>query len=355
MNPCIDIDALLAPISADAPCGADMEYTPEFAALLTAAAGKPAQQVGEAIVPAVEPEWPLVMRLGAELLEKTRDLRIASRLTQALLHVQGLTGLRVGLVLIRHYVEDHWASLHPQLDPEDGFDPAIRVNALAVLCHLGAIVHPLRDLPLLRSAMGRPISLNAIAHANGSDIPANASAMPWPEPEEITAAFDTAERAALQALASDSQLAKAAAAAIERELGRHAGASQALDFDPLTRSLADIHAAASAALADRPEPAPPLAPTIEVIAEEAAAPLPTMPAPAAAAIPPGPLQSRADVLRGLDEMCRYFRQHEPSHPVPILLTRARRWIEMDFMDLLRDLAPEAVGEAEKLRGASHAD
>jgi len=25
------------------------------------------------------------------------------------------------------------------------------------------------------------------------------------------------------------------------------------------------------------------------------------------------------------------------------------------MDLLRDLAPEAVGEAEKLRGASHAD
>jgi len=128
MNPCIDIDALLAPISADAPCGADMEYTPEFAALLTAAAGKPAQQVGEAIVPAVEPEWPLVMRLGAELLEKTRDLRIASRLTQALLHVQGLTGLRVGLVLIRHYVEDHWASLHPQLDPEDGFDPAIRVT-----------------------------------------------------------------------------------------------------------------------------------------------------------------------------------------------------------------------------------
>jgi type VI secretion system protein ImpA len=67
------------------------------------------------------------------------------------------------------------------------------------------------------------------------------------------------------------------------------------------------------------------------------------------------VRDRTDVLRCLDALCRWFREHEPSHPAPLLLERARRWVEMDFMSLLRDLSPQAVEDAERLRGAQAAD
>ena len=38
------LESLLAPISADAPCGPDLEYDPAFQAMLDAGAGKPERQ-----------------------------------------------------------------------------------------------------------------------------------------------------------------------------------------------------------------------------------------------------------------------------------------------------------------------
>ena len=40
----LDLEALLAPISASAPAGENLEYTPEFAALEEAAIGKPVKE-----------------------------------------------------------------------------------------------------------------------------------------------------------------------------------------------------------------------------------------------------------------------------------------------------------------------
>jgi hypothetical protein len=68
----------------------------------------------------------------------------------------------------------------------------------------------------------------------------------------------------------------------------------------------------------------------------------TKPAVITAASPPGQIASRADALRALEAVCDYFRRAEPSSPVPLLLERARRWIQMDFMENIRDLAPDAL-------------
>jgi type VI secretion system protein ImpA len=62
------------------------------------------------------------------------------------------------------------------------------------------------------------------------------------------------------------------------------------------------------------------------------------------------VSKRDDALYLLEVAATYFRTHEPSSPVPLLIDRARRLGEMDFLDLLRDLAPDGVNQAENIFG-----
>src|SRR6185436_7102658 len=66
----------------------------------------------------------------------------------------------------------------------------------------------------------------------------------------------------------------------------------------------------------------------------------------------GSINSREDVIRTLDKLCAYFTQHEPSSPVPLLLNRAKRLISKDFLEILRDMAPDGVAQVEVIRGPS---
>src|SRR5262252_1742365 len=96
-----EIEALLAPVSADNSCGADLEYgDAAFAAFDRATQGKPEQQMGATIVPAEEPDWKAVARGAIELMGRTKDLRVAVNLTKALLHTEGLKGFADGLTIL---------------------------------------------------------------------------------------------------------------------------------------------------------------------------------------------------------------------------------------------------------------
>jgi type VI secretion system protein ImpA len=360
MNPAIDITTLLEPIAAASPCGADLEYTAEFAALQVTATAKPEQQVGATIVPASGPDWHDVVERSASLLKRTHDLRIACRLTQALLHVSGVPGLSAGLALVRGYLLTRWDALYPRPDADDDHDPAIRVNALALLCNVGAIIHPLRERTLLHSSIAGAVSLRSIARASGAEAAAE-NAGTTPGMAEIEAAFDAMPLPDLQALVSAATQARQDASTIESELARRVGSAKALDFDALIKALAEIETIAAprlarraAAAAERPAEDIGEAPAGEPEAQDAPALHhgPTCIGTPNAKGARGPLRNRADVLQALRDTCRYFEQHEPCHPVPILLERAQRWIAMDYMALLRDLAPEAAAQAEKLRGAS---
>ncbi len=66
----------------------------------------------------------------------------------------------------------------------------------------------------------------------------------------------------------------------------------------------------------------------------------------------GSINSQEDVIRVLDMACEYFKQHEPSSPVPLLLQRAKRLVAKDFMEILRDLTPAGVTQAEEISGVS---
>ena len=71
-----DVDALLAEISPDAPCGEDISYDADFLELERLARGKAEAQVGDYFQESEEPDWKQVYRLSLELLARSRDLRL---------------------------------------------------------------------------------------------------------------------------------------------------------------------------------------------------------------------------------------------------------------------------------------
>jgi type VI secretion system protein ImpA len=68
-------------------------------------------------------------------------------------------------------------------------------------------------------------------------------------------------------------------------------------------------------------------------------------------IPVGDLRSREDALRALDRVCDFLNRNEPTNPAPLRIRRAQRIMTMPFMDIIRELAPDATGQVETITGA----
>ena len=58
-------------------------------------------------------------------------------------------------------------------------------------------------------------------------------------------------------------------------------------------------------------------------------------------------------MRLLDLVIEFYARNEPSSPLPLLIARARRLAELGFMDILRDMAPDGLSQAERIAGTSN--
>jgi type VI secretion system protein ImpA len=341
----IDVDALLLEIDSDAPCGPDLEYDPAFLALEQEALGKPEVQYGETITPAVPPDWKIVRRMAAGLLERSRDLRLAIHLARASLALSGVAGLADCLVLVERLLDTRWDSVHPLLDADDDNDPTLRINSLAILSDSGTLVRELKDATLVTLPGLGPLTIKLLDIANGEQPPPAGQekitlgsierAVADLAPDRLAASVDALKRA-LDSVVN-----------IELILVRQVGSSQALNLDALTRPLRKAHEflARQGAGAASPDSADDAA---AAAAADSAVPG-AAPRAAGAAIS-GDIGSRDDVLRMLDKLVGYYTRHEPSSPIPILLERAKRLVPMNFFEIMQDLAPDGVAQLEVIRG-----
>ena len=295
--PALDLESLLAPLPGDAPCGANLEYDPAFQALEEAAAGKPERQYDK-VYPAEPPDWTTVRELALGLAARTRDLRVAVWLTRSGARVEGFSAALEGLQLLHGLVERHWAQVHPLLDANDANDPTARLNALAPLTHdagLGDLraagLTPVRGSITVRDL---ELAFGNVEARSGEPVPTREGATP--------------AVAAAQALHSP-------------------------DLAPL-RKLLDCVANAGRAAQDGAEPG-----AIEHVA-----------AAAGTAKPSGAIQSREDAIRTLQRVCDWIERNEPSHPAPLLIQRAQRLMKKNFIEIIRDLVPDGLGQIEKLAG-----
>lgn len=333
----IDLEALLAPVSEESPSGADLEYDPAFGELERTAQGKPEQVMGDDVIEAEDPDWRAVRDQAIALFGQTKDLRVAVHLTQSAMKFEELDGLAGGMELIRGLVENFWDDLYPQLDAEDNNDPTMRVNSLLGLSDRDGFLARLLGIPLVKSRAAGIFSLRDVKIAKGELSPPAGSEASPAEQSLIDAAFMDADLDEIQASAEAVERSIAALAATESFFVEKVGAVDAPDFGELPSDLKAMKAVYDDALVRRGVGVAE-AETSDEGGQPGAAPI------------SGEISNRADAIRMLDKICDFFEQTEPSSPVPMLLRRAKRLVSKDFLEILRELTPDAVDQAKAIGG-----
>jgi type VI secretion system protein ImpA len=357
----IDVAALLTEVSAEAPAGADLEYDPGFMELETLARGTPEAVMGDKVKPAEEPEWPKVKESAATLFGKTRDLRVAMILAAALLKTDGVAGFRDGVALVRGYVERLWEHFYPKLDPDDHNDPTVRVNILKGFDGDGSAADLYKFKQRLREAV-LTNSKQRIGAFSYRDIQIASGEVPPPPPRDgdqvkppdkarINAAYqDTATEDLIDTQGALQEAAEGLTA-LDAALAQKAGPGIGPDLTEIKSVIQAVKATVDGQLAKRGiGDAPALAngvgsrPATEGVGGGSGS--------RAGVALSGEIATRADVLRVLDKICEYYEQFEPASPVPIFMKRAKKLVTMSFVDVIKELAPEAMSKIEIYTGGT---
>lgn len=340
-----DLDSLLTPLDDAAPSGPDLEYDPEFQNLERTATPKAERAVGDSVKTAEEPDWDKVDSLGESLLGRSRDLRVAVHLTAAWTRLHGLAGWADGLALIRGLLENLWDTVHPQLDAEDDNDPTARVNAVMPLVDMQGPLGYFRSAPFVQSPRLGRFSLRDLRIANGTLKISVEDESALPSMTDIEACCldggDEQLMAAASATAASMEHARAIDAAFNDRIG-----TAGPDLKPLLSEIYELKKFLDAEVAKR-------APATESEAasgDEVDGNATGGGAPANA--PSGRIESPQDVIKKLDEICDYYARREPSSPVPHILRRAQRLVGMNFVDLMKDLAPGGLPEFQVISGST---
>ena len=343
------MDALLEPISADAPTGEDLSYDPIYNELAVLILGTPETQFSEA----KDPSWPAVRKQAEEGLKRSKDLQIAIYYAVALTQTGGLEGGAKGMELISGLVRQYWVNVHPQLDPDDN-DPTQRLNILSQLTvEPGSYGDPVKYIDRLSSAaifrapgLG-PITLNFLktdspAPGGGSvlgsarlpEIVANSN------PEEVAAGLDALRRVLNAVHSLDDFL-------IET-LGRGVAPSFELLIKALDKGLRPFDALIGGSTPAEDEAGG--AGTAGGVEGSGSGGVVGGAVRRGGTPISGEIQSPEDVRRTLQKICDYYATAEPSSPVPILLKRAQRLVGKSFLDLLDNLAPGGRAEIDVIAG-----
>jgi len=332
----IDIEQLLAETPEAPPCGPNLEYDAAFLELEQGAKGKPGQEFGGTVIPPEEPEWAKVSELARSLLQRTKDLRVAVYLTRALVNTEGVSGLNSGLKLILQLLERFWDHVHPGLDPEFGNDPTMRVNALAPLVDAEGLLRDLGRSAFLQSrSVGRILVRDVEIALGKQPAPPQGAGMTLEQLTSMARAIAEEDRSAL----AYPEEAQQTLLALNSLLLKKVDAARVIDVKPMTNILSSLISISNTVLAAL-EPA------------QADAGGGSYNASARSGAGSGEIRNRGDVLRILDRVCEYLERHEPTNPAPLLIKRAKRLMVMNFVDIVRDIAPDSMKQVETITGPS---
>lgn len=347
----IEVEKLIQPVSEERPCGEDLEYELAFIELEHTARGTPEREMGASLVPAESADWHQVREQAVGLFDQTKDLRVTIYLTHALLQTEGLPGFATGIQLLRRLLETFWDNIYPQLDADDNNDPTLRLNCLMALGDPHSLLHDLQQTPLVASrAMGR-FSLRDIRLANGAGTTAEDETENVTNEAQITAAFLDAGDEQLAPLIQAAEQSLQDLNALLSFIDQQPVDACSLDLSGLTQALSAIvqiyhkyaqqQDSGGIEMTTQPVSTAPLAESTTTDSN--------FQTPVTASN--GSVTSREDVITMIDKICDYYQTNEPSSPVPVLMKRAQRLVNSSFMEIMRDLAPDGLSQAEKLRGS----
>jgi type VI secretion system protein ImpA len=321
---------LLQPITADQPCGEALEDTPLLASF------DAFRLFGQSTPLDPPPEWGVIRSKALEALTRSKDIRLLAHLGTALLRTDGLAAFSHTLQVASQWLQTYWAGTYPLVDE----DAVLRRNALNCFADQMAVIDGLRRLPLAVSRQHGTFSLRDIDIATGQMQPSDGDSRP--DENRIEAAFAEMALDNLQQLQQAVSAAIDAVKRIEATMSSEGGAEAVPGFDPLAAQLVKIDRVFRARLAGREG--------------AGVAPEPAGSEPGRGdghPVPIGAIKSRQDAIRALDAVADFFRHNEPSSPIPLFLERAKRLVSKNFLEVLADIAPDALAQARSAGGLSH--
>lgn len=337
----INIEDLLKPVSPEKPAGEDLAYDSAMQELDTALLGKPETQFSSA----EEPNWKDILAQSVDLLKRSKNLRVHIFLALALLKTEGLGSFRDALTLLRQTVEQYWDVLYPPLDPEDNNDPTERVNILAAMLMPSgpAFEDPMQFHRRLRQApLCQSPRIGKFGYSDLPNTPPDADGRPKPDASQVEAAFrDTPPEDLEKTLAAISE-SIAAAQGLDEFLTKTLGNSKAPDWLPLIAVLKDLKKSLTPYL------------PVELVESEEGGVVAGGEGGGKAPAVSGAISSRQDVVKALQRICEYYTKTEPSSPIPLLLARAQRMAEMNFLEIIGELSPDSMSHVHMVTGVKPA-
>ena len=336
----MNLEDFFTELSPDSPCGDNLEYDPAYIELEKVLQGTPEVQYGDTVVAASGPDWKTVKKLSVELLGRSRDLRIAVNLARVLLVLEGIPGFASGLALIEHLLGERWESVHPQLDPDDDFDPMLRVNTLASLVDPNSFLREFKEAPLVSSAALGRFSLRDIDIANGESDASAVEAKP--AMAAIDGAFQEVDLERLQEMHKALAEAAGSLSRIESIMTERVGAASAIDLSALSKLIKRALDLVADRVMRRTGVAADSVDTVDDAGEGATGNVQK--------VVSNEINSREDVLRMFEKINKYYAREEPSSPVPLLIRRAQRLVPMTFMEIMQDMASGGINQVINIVG-----
>lgn len=275
--------------------------------------------------PAEAPEWAELRDRSLEALSRSKDLRVLAYLGAAVLRTDGPEALCRIIAVASTWLSSLWDTVHPLA----GDDTVERQSALSAFTDHFAFVEPLRKAALVSSREHGRFSLRDIQ--NGAIKQA------------VEGAFDEMSLADLQGFCDRVLQSEVALQQMEAQV-RENDADPLLSFKDLSPVLEQLHRVLHSQLTRRQGNSGNAGGAeLNGSAQSSNGP--------AHSIVARPIRTRDDAIRALEAVATFFRETEPSSPVPLLLDRAKRLVSKTFLEVLADIAPGALGEARTVSGA----
>lgn len=317
-----DLEQLLAPVSAEQPCGPDRS---DHRLAIEQPFERPESATGEEA--AAEIDWNTVSDEIIAEFGRSKDLWLAIYLARAGVYARQWAWIELGANALAGLVERYWDGVHPNLEE---YGVTARVMACNTLANRAAFINPLLRVPVIAH-----IRLGVFSAGDFERLAKG---------REGEADFGQFQKTLTEVGPAQLQACHDAVAAIETALRQteklfleKTGGTESPDFALSYETLGRVKKAIGAFHS---------VPGATAGGQEGAADAAADPRLAAGDVTS--IRSRTDVLRAIDAIADYYRQHEPSSPVPVLLERARGWVSLPFMDVLADILPDGVDDAKKL-------
>ncbi len=337
------MEALLAPIDPDAPCGRPLRELPGYRAIAEERRHDDASlPMGTWQHDLKRADWHKVGRLAVEMLvHQSKDLQLLVWLFESQIKRHGLAGIAPTLTLAREMCTRYWDGIFPRSIHGDHEHRANLLRSIAVK-HLAAV--RLAPLILDRSERGLCWADWERAHHH-AQLRTQQDSREGPALDELQAALADTPSDALAAVDHDLAAGLAAIASLGAAIDPLFAGEEAPSLGKLAelldqmRSLfaGELHKRGIAPASVEPAGAGTLEAASKADGDATAAACGENPEAPSAALAPDALRDREDAYARLAEIAAFLMRIEPHSPAPYLVRTATEWGRLSTPELYREV------------------